>query len=254
MLGNCDALVNDYIEWLRHKITMEDINGICEITTPFLDRHNDLLQIYVKQENGGLVLTDDGYTITDLRLSGCELTTKKRRQVLNSILNGFGVQLDGDELFVNAKLDNFPQKKHNLIQAMLSINDLFVLARPMVESFFKDDVERYLRLNEIRYTPSANFMGKSGFAHSFDFVIPASRTEPERILRAINQPSRQNTTSLMFSWDDIKEVRSPDSTAYGVLNDTEHSVNPDIISALQQYNIKTLLWSERNKYIEELAA
>ena len=254
MLKHCDDLVNDYIEWLRRKITVEDINGIYEITTPFLDRHNDYLQIYVKRENGSLIITDDGYTITDLRLGGCEINTKKRRHILDSILNGFGIQIDRDELFVNAKPNDFPQKKHNLIQAMLSVNDLFVLARPMVASLFKEDVEHYLHLNEIRFTPSVNFIGRSGFTHFFDFVIPASRAKPERILRTINRPNRQNTTSLMFSWDDTREVRAPDSTAYAVLNDMEYSANPDIVSALRQYDIKTLLWSERDKYVNELAA
>jgi len=254
MIKDCKELVNAYIEWLRQKISIEEIKGICEITTPFLDRHNDHLQIYVKKSDGGLLLTDDGYTISDLRLSGCEFTTEKRKQILNSILNGFGVQLMGDELVVEARPDNFPQKKHNLIQAILSINDLFVMAAPMVASIFREDVERYLRLNEIRFTPSVNFTGRSGFIHFFDFVIPASKAKPERILRAVNRPNRQNVTSLIFSWTDTKEVRAPDSTAYGVLNDTEQSINPELISALKQYGINALPWSRRDEYVQELAA
>lgn len=254
MLRDCNVLVNSYIDWLRHKITIEDVNGICEITTPFLDRHNDHLQIYVKRGDNGLILTDDGYTIADLKLSGCEFNTEKRRRVLNSILNGFGIQLNEDELFVNARPNDFPQKKHNLIQAMLSISDLFVLARPMVASLFKEDVERYLLLHDIRYTPSVNFIGRSGFNHFFDFVIPASRAKPERILRAINRPNRQSITSLIFSWDDTKGVRASDSTAYGVLNDTEHSVGSDLMSALLEYDIKVLLWSQRGKHVDQLAA
>lgn len=254
MMNECKDLVNAYIEWLRQKISIEEINGICEITTPFLDRHNDHLQIYIKKSDGGLILTDDGYTITDLKLSGCELTTGKRRQFFYSILNGFGVRLIGDELIIEAKPENFPQKKHNLIQAILSINDLFVMAPPMVASLFREDVERFLRLNEIRFTPSVNFNGKSGFVHFFDFVIPASKVKPERILKAINRPDRQNITSLIFSWTDTKEVREPNSTAYSVLNDMEQSINPDLISALKQYKIIPLLWSEKEKYIEELAA
>lgn len=254
MLTDCEYLVDDYIQWLRRRITVENMDGVCEITTPFLDRHNDHLQIYVKKSDNGLVLTDDGYTIADLRLSGYESTTRKRREILHSILNGFGVQLEGDELLVNAKSDNFPQKKHNLIQAMLSINDLFMLATPMVANIFREDVERYLHLNEVRSVPSVNFTGRSGFIHFFDFAIPASRAKPERILKAINRPNRQNITSLMFSWDDIKGVRASDSAAYGVLNDTEYPVNPDLIGALRQYGLRALLWSQRDKYINELAA
>lgn len=254
MIKDCQDLINTYIEWLREKITVEEINGICEITTPFLDRHNDHLQIYVKKSNGGLILTDDGYTLADLKLSGCDFTTERRKQILQSILNGFGVRLIGDELIVEARPENFAQKKHNLIQAILSINDLFVMAAPMVVSIFKEDVEKYLRANDIRFTPSVNFTGKSGFIHYFDFVIPASRVKPERILRAINRPNRQNITSLIFSWTDTKEVREPNSTAYGVLNDAEQPVNPDLISALQQYGINALLWSKRDEYVKELAA
>ena len=191
---DCRAMVNAYVEWLRQKITVENVGDVCEITTPFLDRHNDHLQIYVRKSNSSLILTDDGYTIRDLKLSGYESTTEKRKQILFSILNGFGARLEGDEILVEAKPEEFPQKKHNLIQAMLAINDLFVLAPPTVAGIFKEDVEADMRLHSIRYTPSVKFTGKSGLDHSFDFVVPASQTKPERILRAINRPSRQNIT------------------------------------------------------------
>lgn len=252
MIKDCQDLVNNYIEWLREKITIENIKGVCEITTPFLDRHNDHLQIYIKKSDSGFILTDDTYTITDLKLSGCEFTTEKRRQILHSILNGFGVRIKGDELFIETRADNFPQKKHNLIQAILSINDLFVMAAPMVSNIFREDVERYLHLNEIRFTPSVNFTGKSGFIHFFDFVIPASKVKPERILKAINHPNRQNITSLIFSWTDTKEIRAPDSTPFGVLNDTEIPVKLSLTSALKQYGVKSLPWSLRDKYVTEL--
>jgi len=254
ILKDCQDLVNAYIEWFRQKISVENIKGVCEITTPFLDRHNDHLQIYVKKSDSGLILTDDGYTITDLRLSGLELTTEKRRQILHSILNGFGIQLHGDELIVEAREDNFPQKKHDLIQAILAVNDLFVMAAPTVASLFREDVEKYLRMHQIRFTPSVKFTGKSGLDHSFDFVIPASQAKPERILRAISSPNRQSILLLIVSWTEIAKVRPPNSAAYGVLNDTEQSINPDLISALKRYSIKGLPWSRRDEYVEELAA
>lgn len=254
ILKGCQDLVNAYIEWLRQKISVKDIKGVCEITTPFVDRHNDQLQIYVKKSDSGLILTDDSYTITDLRLSGREFTTEKRRQMLHSILNGFGVRLVRDELVVEARPDNFPQKKHDLLQAILAVNDLFVMAAPMVAGVFREDVERYLRIHEIRFTLSVKFTGKSGLDHSFDFVIPASQTKPERVLKTISSPNRQNISLLIFSWTEIVEVRAPDFTAYGVLNDTEKEVSPDLINALQQYRIRPMQWSHRDKYVEELAA
>ena len=102
------------------------------------------MQIYVKRAGDTLILTDDGYILGDLELSGFEITTEKRKRVLHSILNGFGARLQDDEIISEATTESFPQKKHDIIQAMLAINDLFVMAPPMVARFFKEDVEKYL--------------------------------------------------------------------------------------------------------------
>jgi hypothetical protein len=249
-----EKLIQSYIEWFKKKIDVKDINGVYEVITPFLDRHNDYITLYIKKSNGNYILTDDGYTIQDLRLSGCELNTEKRRQVLDTILNGFGVQLQDDELMVETKYDNFPQKKHNLIQAMLSINDLFAMASPIIVSLFREDVEKYLQTHEIRFVTSVKFPGKSGFDHLFDFVIPASRIKPERVIKAINDPNRQNISSFAFAWNDIKAIRQFDSDAYAILNDTENPINRDHINALNQYGIKAINWSHKEEYVEELAA
>src|SRR5712691_3747525 len=54
MAQEIEKLLNDYRAWLRDKTTLRDVNGEgVEITTPYLDRHNDVLQIYVRAENGG---------------------------------------------------------------------------------------------------------------------------------------------------------------------------------------------------------
>lgn len=254
ILKDCQNLVNAYIEWLRQKISVDDVKGICEITTPFVDRHNDQVQIYVKPHKGGFALTDDGYTVRDLKLSGFELTTQKRRQAFHSILHGFGIQLQGDELTVEARPDDFAQRKHNLVQAILAVNDLFAMAAPMVVSLFREDVERYLRIHQIRFTSSVKFTGKSGLDHSFDFVIPASRAKPERILRTISTPNRQSVSLLIFSWMEIAEVRPPDSVAYGVLNDREKEVKPDFVSAIEQYGIRAIRWTRRSEHVEELVS
>lgn len=188
----------------------------------------------------------------DLKLSAFEATTEKRKKVLNSILNGFGARLRDDEIIVEARTENFHQKQHNLIQAMLAINDLFVMAEPMVARLFKEDVENYLRLHQIRFTPSVKFTGKSGFDQFFDFVIHESQRRPERVIQAISRPDRQSISVLIFLWTDVKEVRPVESTPYAFLNDHEQTVNPDIESALQEYGIKPLIWSEREEYVEEL--
>lgn len=131
-------LLDQYTRWLKDKTILKQIDDQwVEITTPHLDRHNDSLQIYAKREKNGFLLTDDGYIINDLASSGCAIdASPKRKELLKITLAGFGVKLDGDCLIVHAAPDNFPLRKHNLIQAMLSVNDLFYLASPYVSSLF----------------------------------------------------------------------------------------------------------------------
>jgi len=125
-VAEIEKLLKDYRDWLKDKTTLREVNSSwVEIATPYLDRHNDTLQIYARRENGGFLLTDDSYTIHDLESSGCNLDTEKRRALLRMTLNGFGVKLNEEAIEVHTTPENFPVRKHNLIQAILAVNDLF---------------------------------------------------------------------------------------------------------------------------------
>jgi hypothetical protein len=254
MIQEIQDLIDSYLKWLKDKTILRQVKDWVEITTPYLDRHNDYLQIYAKRQDGGYLLTDDGYVLEDLELSGCKLESAKRQALLRITLNGFGVQAKEGRLEIHASHENFAIRKHNLIQSMLAINDLFYLAVPMVASLFYEDVVAWLDLHEIRYTPKVKFTGKSGYDHLFDFVIPKSRSHPERILHTINRPNRDTAETLAFSWIDTKEVRPPDSKAYALLNDSDQTISTPVVDALRSYEVNPILWSKREEIRQELAA
>ena len=254
MIREIDTLLNGYTRWLRDKTILKQIDtDWVEITTPYLDRHNDCLQIYARKEGNGLILTDDGYIINDLINSGCSLDTPKRQELLKTTLAGFGVKMESDQLTIHTSLENFSLKKHNIIQAMLSVNDLFYLASPYVASLFLEDVTDWLELSEIRYTPNIKFTGKSGYDHMFNFVIPKSRIQPERIVQAVTNPQKNSTEELAFKWLDTRETRSPDSMLFVFLNDSNTTVSQSVIDALENYELKPVLWSQREESTELLA-
>ena len=254
MIQEIQKLLDDYIVWLKDKTQLRQVEQWVEITTPYLDRHNDCIQIYARKSNGGYTLTDDGYTIGDLEQSGCKLSSPKRQELLKMTLNGFGVQMVDQRLEVHASPDNFALRKHNLVQALLAVNDMFHLAVPLVASLFYEDVVAWLDLHDIRYTPKVKFTGKTGYDHLFDFVIPKSRNQPERILQTINRPSRDTAQALAFSWIDTREVRSPESRAYAFLNDSERAASSAVTDALDNYGVRSVASSRRDEFREELAA
>lgn len=254
MIEDVQKPLNEYWVWLKDKTTLRQVNGWIEITTPYLDRRNDHIQIYAKPRNGGYVLTDDGYTIEDLEQSGCRLESPKRQDLLKLTLNGFGVQRERDALTIHASPDNFALRKHNLLQAILAVNDMFYLAEPTIASLFYEDVVEWLDSHEVRYTPKVKFTGKSGYDHLFDFVIPKSRQQPERILRTINRPNRETAQIIAFAWIDTKEVRPPDSRAFALLNDSDQPISPAVLDALRSYDVSPVPWSAREQVRQELAA
>ncbi len=254
-VAEIEKLLSDYRTWLKDKTTLRELDADwVEITTPYLDRHNDALQIYARHENGGYLLSDDSYIIHDLEASGCSLSTEKRQDLLRMTLNGFGVKLNDEALQIRATAETFPLRKHNLIQAMLAVNDLFFLAKPVVESLFYEDVIEWLDINDIRYTPKVKFTGISGFDHLFDFVVPKSRKQPERIVQAINRPTRDNAEAFIYAWSDTREVRPPESKAYAVLNDVEQTISGGVLDAFRNYQIEPVPWSHRAEVVTELAA
>jgi hypothetical protein len=253
MIHEIQKLLDEYLTWLKDKTSLRQIDNWVEVTTPYLDRHNDYIQIYAKKDDGGFLLTDDGYTIGDLEQCGCKLQSPKRQDLLKMTLNGFGVQFHEGALQVHASSDNFALRKHNLVQAILAVNDMFYLAVPMVASLFYEDVVAWLDLHEVRYTPKVKFTGKTGYDHLFDFVIPKSRRQPERILQTINRPSRDTASAVAFAWVDTKEVRPPDSKALAFLNDTEQPISSAVVDALRNYDVRPIPWSQREDIREELA-
>jgi hypothetical protein len=255
MIAEIQNLLDRYLIWLKDNTSLREIEDSVEITTPYLDRHNDFIQIYAKKQNGGYLLTDDAYTIEDLKMSGCKIETPKRVELLKMTLNGFGISLSENEaLEVKTTKDRFALHKHNLLQAILAVNDLFYLAEPFVKVLFMEDVIAWLDSIDVRYTSNVKFTGKSGYDHTFDFVIPKSKKYPERILKTINNPNKDTAKAIAFSWIDTREVRPSNSKAYALLNDQEKDVPSNVIDALRSYEVHPILWTQREKARAELVA
>lgn len=251
-----ETLRNNYFKWLKEALVFKEINGAIEITAPLLDRHNDHLQIFALPQKDGIKLTDDGYIIEDLIMSGCDIdSSPRRKEVLNSILNGLGVQRgDNNEIFVITDQKNYPIKKHMLLQAMLSINDMFYLSRGTVQTLFWEDVYNFLFDNDFSPIENISFVGKSGYNQKFDFVLPGKKNTGEKVIQAINCPTKQSIENLIFKWDDVKSTRRPGSSLYAFLNDRETKGIDNVIHACNEYNVTPLLWTNKQEARELLSA
>ena len=242
-----DELRKRYIDWLKEEITITEIGKTFEITSPFLDRFNDYLQIYVTpMDNENLQLSDDSYIINNLITSGVDLSSKRRKELLNSITKKFGIEKKETELTVNCTLNDFPKKKHLLAQAMLTIDDMFMLSQNRIASLFLDDLIEFFNKKEIFYTENVSFIGKTGYAFQYDFVLQRSKNHPERLCKAINNMSKSNVESILFAWSDTRETRHEDTQLIVIVNDA-NTINENEVNALTNYDAKVIKFSEINK-------
>lgn len=245
--------VASYLSWLKTNLRVTQLDGAAVISTPFLDRHNDEIEIFVERRGDHVVLSDDGYTLRDLASSGVDLSSGTRNSHLRRILAGFGVSVEGDELVVRATSSEFGQKKHNLLQAILSVDDLYVTAHEQVLQFFREDVEKFLLSSRVPVFPDLKLSGKSGFDHHFDIGLPASPSSPVRVLQTVNNLRKESVSSLAFAVRDVRDARGVDALgAYAMINDSEKAPKPEHLSALQAWGIKPLLWSKRQDCVSEL--
>jgi Domain of unknown function DUF1829/Domain of unknown function DUF1828 len=237
---DAELIVNSYLSWIRNDVTVDALNDkVTELTTPFVDRHNDHLQVYAERRAPDMfLLSDDGYILSELKSSGVETHGSRREEIIRDLLVGHGVRLEGRELQTDATTANLGQK-----------------AQPAVQSIFIEEVAQFLYNRDIRATKAAKFAGRSGLDHLISFVIPRSKAAPERFVQVLNSPRRDQVGNLLFAINDIRSARPAGATSYYVIvNDTQGKVPEDILTALEAYKVNARLRSRRDEIVEELAA
>ena len=255
MATDIAELVHTYTDWLSNQITVRKIGEYEEITTPFLDRHNDWIQLYIKEiGEKRYLLTDGGYTLQDLADSGAAIESEKRRTMLLTTLKGFGVTLENeDELTIQATKTTYPQKKHNLIQAILAVNEMVNVSTSNTIQLFSEEVKTWMRKNNVRFNEKIEVTGKSGLSHRFDIVIPPALdgSYPERFIQPYTSLSYQQIRALAFDWSDISDERNAQLI---VIINSNQKLSKNIQEVCEYCNITTTLFKDIDSISQMITA
>ena len=259
---NTTDLSKIYHDWLQEEINFSTVdNNAIRVDTPFYDRHNDSLILYViPQENANLIVTDGGYTLDDLEAEGISVTrSKKRKKIFLDQLTSYGVSYDENNnfLFINSNVEKFPNDKHRLLQAMLFTNDLFLTENKRTKSLFLEDVESCFEQHDIRAIEGASFIGSTGLTHKYEFSIAGSvkRNIPDKLIKVLNSPRNEMYAKVLAT--DVKYTRNvvkQDTYFYTFINNQEKEIASPILSLMEKEEIKVIPFSEREHFVTELGA
>lgn len=121
------------------------------ISTAYTQQNGDPIGFYAigPDENGNFRLLDGGAVVPMLEATGATLESQTRRSLFDALLAEFGAQFDADGMDL-ARLDvpeaELPSAALAFLGLMLRIQDLSYLTIERVESTFKEDVIRALRV------------------------------------------------------------------------------------------------------------
>ncbi|WP_307739555.1 DUF1829 domain-containing protein [uncultured Parolsenella sp.] len=254
---DANAIIDEYASFIRgNMVAAQQGGGVC-ISTPMLNRNNDCMNVYLGESaDGGLVITDLGETVGDLELSGFSMT-EQRLSKLMGILGGYGVEYNEGELLVKVSRGQAASRMNMLLQAMASVDDMYLLAQSSVRSLFAEDVGAWMLDNDISYVPGPSFSGRSGLSYKFDYAIGQNKRSPMRLIKTVNNPGRQGIQNALFGWEDVSASRT-DCEGYVFLNagNTRGGDIPEeSIAACRNYGLKPVVWGRNeDDFISELAA
>ena len=252
-VSTVSSMIDEYTKWIRSRVEIKKVSETeyVEVTTPFLDRDNDTIQLFIKGiDTKKIRLSDGGDTISGLNLIGMDISRGKRMELVEGLLRQNGAELEGTEIVVMTTYENFPIAKNNIIRAILAINDLYYLTPKTVSTLFKEEVEEFLQKNEIRYTTGFGLIGKSGLYQPFHFLIQSAHQEI--IMQAIGRPMRQWISLFIMSWNDVATLRKQEAASFGVLNDENIVIDESLIQAMKSYDIRPFLWSKKETLLAEI--
>ena len=243
--------IQEYYNWLKDKtfVTNDDRTGWSTIYTPFIGLFNDAIEIYAKKEGEKIILSDDGLTLNNLDLVGVSITrSPQKKDLLKMILLNYGVSLVDKELQIYGTEKDFPQKKHNLICAILEISEMEMMVKHTLSSTFKEDVRSYLDEQDILYTPQFITKGSTGIEFNFDFQIAGKKKE--LVIQSFTSLNQMNVPRFLFGWEDIKPIREKISgkelKGLAIVNDEDTETKLEYIGALASKGAEIITWSKRH--------
>ncbi|MFH0715773.1 DUF1828 domain-containing protein [Staphylococcus delphini] len=257
---DANKLKKEYLDWYNQKLEFSNLsNNVVRIDSPFKDHTLDNLIIYAiyDQSRDIVTLTDDGYTIFGLENNGVFINkSKKRKKIFEEHLSAYGIKYNDmtHEIFVKSNLKNFNKSKHNLLQCLIFVNDMYILSKPKVQNIFSEDVANKLDDHNISYGRDLPIVGTSGVVHSFDFFISAKKNQKEKFINAISNPNNpmiiKSKVTDAIQAKKVKRHR-PNEFIF-ILNDSIKEINQQNKNLLHENDINTIDYSELDEKIHLL--
>jgi hypothetical protein len=257
-VSHCGPALESYLANLHSRYEVRKEGEGCFLETPFYLPDNTRLGVHlVDRPDGTIEITDYGETFDSLYTRGVTVVPDDKRLV--TIGQRFGVDINGGEISKAGDLDALSDAIDAVVHAMLDMAYLVYTRRSRAVSNFEVEFEHLLIGHERRYDKRVEVPGQTG-THTFGYLLPGRGT-PKLIetLSATRRPGAWEQARLTsFKVFDTKSITGSTFEFVCLVDDRtadqQDAVTDRTLHTLRVYLDSVVLWSERNKVEDLLAA
>lgn len=195
---------------LGQQFTCSEVNGYTRVRTPFLYPDGDVIDVFLKEREGFLTVSDMGEGLNWLRMqTPARRRSPKQNKLVEDVRKTLGLELFKGALVARVKPgEDLTPVVLRVAQGSLRLGDLWFTMRTRTIESTTEEVEDHLKDWQVAYEARPKVQGRSGRIWTPDFH---TRT-PDRsaLLCVLSTGSKANarkaTEHVLATWVDLNHL------------------------------------------------
>jgi len=232
-----------------------EVNGFTRIRTPFFYPDGTVIDLFVREQEGSLIVSDLGETNRWLEMHALsEKRTAKQLLLIEGVRSSLGVDIFGGAIEARANPDELAAAFSRVAQAAVRIGDISFTFRTRSAGTVTDDVEEYLVGRQIGHERNAIRFGESGKQWRLDFETTTDRRKSLiQVMSTANRGAVSRLTDHAVSaWVDLGPMLRSSHSFISIFDDTFDVWKQEDYKQLESVSV-VALWSQPDSLMDHLA-
>ena len=232
---DCQQAIEGYVTSLKEGFSCVTTKDRLRIITPYLYPDNDLIEIFVEElPSGQIKVTDLAETLRHLHARGFDVfESPKRKFMVETIASRIGVDIFHGQLTKAGDISQIGDLLFDIIVTARGVSDLIYTSKTFEPATFLEEVEEFLKVNQLPVEPKAKLIGMSGKSYIVHFKITV---HPPRFLQALSPLAaaglKPKVDATVRMWFDCNHDLTPEHKVT-ILNDVDFEWKPYDIRILE---------------------
>jgi hypothetical protein len=257
MISPCDLIT----QHIGHLFKCADVNGYIRIRTPFLYPDGDIIDVYFRESDKNLFLSDLGSTLMWLNTQTLvERRTKRQLQVVHDVCVTHNVQFSNGALWLSiSEPVALAESVARLAQAALRVSDIAFTFRPRTAPSVTEEVAEFLTEHSVPFRPNEKLKGYSNKEYTIEFFTYPPRRNSYVMLLSTGNPATATDLAKTANgvWHDLDVLKQSGNDAVPkfvtLFDDTQDVWTSEHERMLERDSV-IAHWTDANDFLEKLEA